>query len=188
MMWKRCCATRNYMPKPGVFAWKSCPRSKRRALPTAEFQQSTQLENKTQQMSSMDIDSSCVTSCDTCHAAPLLEFGLVPFGFLWKDRLQGLSPGTTPVVPWWSPGGPLSHGIPGGHAWVTAADSWSCDGSPLSVGYQVGRCREFTEFTSVGSKGCGTLNFDWFIMCTSPSGQCLQEGNHVKKNPRRKLV
>ena len=58
-------------------------------------------------MSSMDIDSSCVTSCDTCHAAPLLEFGLVPFGFLWKDRLQGLSPGTTPVVPWWSPGGPL---------------------------------------------------------------------------------
>ena len=107
MMWKRCCATRNYMPKPGVFAWKSCPRSKRRALPTAEFQQSTQLENKTQQMSSMDIDRSCATSCDTCHAVPLLEFGLVPFGFLWKDRLQGLSPGTTPVVPWSSPGGPL---------------------------------------------------------------------------------
>ena len=157
MMWKRCCATRNYMPKPGVFAWKSCPRSKRRALPQLSFNKVHNWRTKPSRCLPWTstgrvprrvtrVTPYLFSSLAWSHSVSCGRIGskaLVPEPLRW-------SPGRPLVVPWWSPGGPLSHGIPGGHAWVTAADSWSCDGSPLSVGYKVGRCREFMEFTSVG--------------------------------------
>ena len=41
-----------------------------------------------------------VLPLDLKSSAPLLKFGLVPFGLLWKDRLQGLTTGAHGVATW----------------------------------------------------------------------------------------